>query len=299
MVDSSPALAVGRDPRLAAMLLSPAVRLGFADLPPHWQRTTIKFQCAYPAGFQAGHWMVRSVRGAWGRTLRRHGNAAAESAWQAFFSEHVMIGRNHVPKPYVLAVDAGAEDLLVTITLFGRADFWRDTVIETMATALERGVGIAENSHLLKPWKILDWHWRRETAFVPGPARSDVLLTFATPLKIGSSEVHQSRLQDAIKGLAARIVGLSRWLGIAVDHRPKEIALLCDRIRVSALPERQAIDGFMKFTGGVNRVETPIIGAMTPMALEGIPPEIWPVLTLGTTCLIGGHVVYGFGRYGI
>jgi len=293
------AVVASGDSRLAAMLLNPVVRLGFPDLPPHWRTTTIRFRCGRPAGFQPGPWMVRSVRGAWGRTLKSFRRAGGDEAWQGFFCEHAIIGRNHVPKPYVLAVEARVDELIVVMTLFGRADYWRDTVIETMATALERGIGIAENSPLLKRWRVLDWHWTCDPSFVASSPRSDILMTFETPLKMGSSEVHQPRLQDSIKGLVARIAGLARWMGIEVDHRPKELAVLCDRIRVHALPERQAIDGFMKFTGGADRIETPVVGTTAPVVLEGIPPEIWPVLALGTTCLIGGHVVYGFGRYRI
>lgn len=293
----------GADAWLARRLLEPAVTADFATLAELWRRTVITFECAPPEGLEDGFWMVKALRGAWGRRLM-----AASEQWHrappfgrpdplaAFFGEHVRIGANHVPRPFVVAAGRRHGRVIIQLTLFGFADVWRDDAIETFIAALELGVSLSERGRLRRPWPVIDWHWHQEELLALPPARHVAFVHLETPTKVGGSRSARSSYADLVLGLAIRIKGLARWQGVRIDLDNRTLKSMTRGIRGAPSAPRPAA-GYLKWSSASPERPTFVFGSLTPFFLENIPEELWPALVIGQTCSAGANTIFGFGKY--
>lgn len=242
--------------------------------------------------------MARSVRGAWGRILwELPYRGGPTHARDAFFGHHHRIGRNDVPVPVVIEVDAGSETVTCRFVLFGVADRWRDEVIESAIMALEKGVGIAENTPVLAPWVVQDWWWTSRTAWNVQPACPGALLRFQSPFRPGASEPIDARPRAIVKSLAARIEGMARWM--LLDARLPFTDLLSEAtaIGLRRVEDWPRMDRVVKHVANTQDGRQHIAGITNSLLAAPLSDDLWRLLDLGQSTHIGGRIAYGFGRY--
>lgn len=290
--------ALAPSPALQRILAEPAAIVGMDNLHNFWRTTTVTLLCARPAGLEPGPWMARSVRGAWGRMVWdlpfRGGPAHARDA---FFGHHHRIRRNDVPVPVVVEVDAAHDVVTCRFLLFGMADRWRDEVIETAISALNRGVGIAENSPKLAPWSVLDWWWTSQTRWDPKPMHPTAILRFLSPFRPGSSEPIDARSRSVVKSLAARIEGMARWM--LVDAQLPFAELLADAaaMQLERAEDWPRMDRILKQCRDDPWRPEQIAGITNALLVFPMSGLLWRLFDLGQSAHIGGRIAYGFGRY--
>ncbi|MEY2943501.1 MAG: hypothetical protein RLY97_1515 [Pseudomonadota bacterium] len=278
----------------------PMVALSVQELPLHWRICEMSFVCAKPAGFQAGDWMVRSVRGALGRILAEMRNSDASkampaSAFEGLFQTHGMVDGVHIPKPIRLVVAVEGERIRIVIRLFGQADIWRDCVVEAMAEALRRGIGLWENGAILREWPMVDWYWQSRASMAIPDWSGDAILRFTTPFKPGSAEVFSGDFVTNLPSLVKRVKGMARWIGadLQMETGGGETEGV-NRAQMQILPPGYGLGGFVKRGRGQGSA---VVGMLGAVELRHISAELWPILWLGASVGAGGHAIYGFGGY--
>lgn len=291
---------------LAAWLAQPTATTTLEALHGFWRYTDVQFRCARPKGLEDGPWMVRSVRGALGRVLRGWYEAGRPSgfgatAFEAFYQHHGVLGRDHVPVPLRLSVEAGRDTIMIRARLFGGADIWRDDLIEAMAQALHGGIGLKENGSILRPWLLEDWWFDIHGSIAPPPAREAALIRFETPFKPGASEVIAGDFLASLPALFRRLRGLARWSGLEVAIDWPRVRALTQSAYVSDSGTKLAIDGFLRHRSLDDgaRATAAVVGLRGHSFLLRLQPDLWPLLHLGATSHAGGHGAYGFGQFSI
>lgn len=290
-------------PWLGARLLAHDLpRADFATLADLWQRTTATFECDLPKVWEGGHWMVHAVRGAWGRALgededhRPEGLHAPPGCRRALFDDHVRIGANHVPSPYVIAVDRRRDRLIVQLSLFGFADKWRDEAFSAMAIALEDGVSIAPGSRTRAPWRIRRASWRRVVGIAEPAAPSHAYMVFTTPLADPQRDGSRFTAGKFLMGLVTRVKGLGRWHGLRIEPDNRTLKRWLEGVEVEEFAHsrwRATARRSSRSPGHVFIIEA----ADTALQIAGLPDELWPAMVLGQTCHAGQSTAFGYGRY--
>lgn len=289
----------GNSPWLQDWLNRPAVIVPLQDLPSLWRRTDVHFVCDRPQGMQSGLWMARSVRGAFGRILKRWHeqtrlSGLPASAFEGLFQSHAMLDGVHIPKPIGFHVCDWDGGVMVRIRLFGNAAMWRDEVIEAMSVALAQGIGLWENGRILRPWPQRDWWWIEHGARQLQQPSDRAVLAFDTPFKPGGADLFAGDLLTAIPSLAARIRGMARWSGVDLPLEIMRLRLAAESLKCEALPPGSYLDGFVKLRDGGDLA---VVGMLGAFRLGQVFEELWALLTLGEDTGIGGYRAYGFGNY--
>lgn len=295
----------GPHPGLRRQLEEPAVTLDFAALPMHWRRTLVVFTCARPAGLEDGPWLPTALRGAWGRQLLAMALAQPDApadpfnrarAIEALFRTQAQVSAQlDVPKPWVIRVDTEARVLIITLTLFGFAGFWRKDARDAMLAALARGLPLKEGGRLRVPYPILDCQWgRSETVAVPEPPE-EAVVRLRTPLCLRASGPLRNDLDDFVPSLANRLRGLARWQGVGIESDRDDWREPFRRLTITVL-EHGAYAG-RRFSSAQPGRAIPHTGLLGAFRLRGPLAPLLPLLALGETAHAGARTAFGFGAY--
>jgi len=194
-----------------------------------------------------------------------------------------------IPLPWVIAVDAADDDLLVTLRLFGDAADYLSEATEAMIRGLARGLsGIG-------PLSVADRRFRRANALPPLPAQTRILLDFITPLVLRHDQTAHADPSAMLRSLLHRVEGLLWWSGRSISAEIPSLSTSIAEIdshwlgeqaeewaRYSA-PQRQAIA--MQGVTGRLLLSGPTLSRLADL------------IGVGSVTHAGGRTAYGQGRF--
>lgn len=279
------------NPAAWSFLLDGLVPLDIAELRLFWRRTGLRITCEAPRRLEAGPWLPGFLRGAWGRALLRAAHSGTRElnglcARDVFFAAPGAILDGHEPpKPFVISADHSGDTLIVELTLFGRAEAWRQQAFDAMIEAVEGGISMrAGGGQPREGLAIRDvaW-WRTETVAVP-LLRDSARLFFVTPVRFGS-------VAELLLSMQRRVAGLARWQGFVADF-PDSFA---------AVPEFDDSGLFhepwLRRSSAQRARRIPMFGRRGPLVLMQPSEQLWPLLALAETCYCGKNPGFGLGRF--
>lgn len=293
---------------LVEVLRQPQQRVGLADLPQMWQAAQVHIVLPGLAGLAGSLVLLNRLRGAFGRRLMQGASAPALAgqpcpwsppcALDVLFREQVRLGKHGLPKPFVLALDAQAGGLVISLTLFGFAVDWSGVAAHALASAVQHDV---------------DWQAVAEGRFVPQGQIADLVvaeaplppipgdvgadsasLHFVTPFDTTGDDPFD-RPATVIGRLARRVDMMARWMGLAVDADWPALADLWHGLdydvgglrRCSPLHRQSGRTGHA-FDQPLAEGVLHIVGPLAPL---------WPILQLGQATHAGRGAANGLGRY--
>jgi len=294
---------------IGAFLRSPEAEVDLETFAAAFRMRTIQFRIAGGASLAADPLLCGRLRGALGDLLAASASPEARGglpcpwsppcAFEALFRKQ---GRMRpgvdFPSPWVMAAEAEAGDLLLSLSLFGIACEWAPAVAETLAQAMSsrlawpRGVGGILGRRLLVQDGLLLPDLGAEGAQLIG-----IDLDFRTPAVSGRGG---EELDPAVlfTGVRHRIEGLARWHGLSIVS-----ALWPEVTRaVRALEVRWVAPRPVSWQRGSRRQDrsVPMSGVAGLLRLIGHSEDLAPlaiVLALGEKAHVGADVAFGCGRY--
>ena len=284
---------------LAGLLLRPPVAAGLESLAANWRRARLHILCAVPPGLEEGPWLPGALRGAWGRQLVRcpPPPGAALGAFEALFRPRARLtpGRT-IPKPFAIAAEVHGRTLSVELSLFGYADFWRESAFDAFIAALEAGVAIrAERGWPRVPFPVLEAAWTRSETVDLRTLGVWARLSFRTPLRLGPRRALGLRAPDMVFALAERVAGLARWQGLGLEVAWGDWRRTAEALRYDC--ETMHPVAWFRRSGAQRGRIIPMAGLMGHLDIHRPPEALEILLSLGETCFVGGHTTLGLGRY--
>ena len=290
---------------IAARLAEPAGDVGLEDLASRWFHQVVIVEVSRPRRMDALPDVLTRLRGALGNVLlplasneARDGKPCAydpPSALDVFFREQLRIaGRHGIPKPFVLAMDAGQRTLVIRLTIFGFACDWT----LTMRDALLAAIALVEWTKDARPLAAETLTVRScKIITAPGidvpPSPDAVDLVFETPVDASASDLLLFP-STVVARLARRIDGLSRWMDLSLDVFWDEAVLIWETLDYSWSDVEKGTS-----TRGSRRqqrgYEYPVISGR--LRIAGNLAPLWPMLLIGQTSHAGRGATAGLGRY--
>ena len=292
---------------LARRLIEPEARVALAELPQHWVTATVEATVPGHGALVGDLVILKRIRGAFGRMLMagasREALAGKPCPWSPpcaldlLFREQARFGKHGIPKPWVLALDRRALDLVVRITLFGFAVDWAGVAAHALALALREHIAWKERAPgLFLPKPEVERLVIREVDGMLMPRlRASVLLDFVTPLDAAGDDP-LDRPATVLGRLARRVDLLARWMGVEVDADWHALSQLWNDLAYdTASLAREHVQWrtgreHQEFARGLIKGALGIAGDLAP---------VWPLLVLGQSCHAGRAATAGLGRYAL
>ena len=264
---------------LAGLLLRPPVAAGLESLPANWRRARLHILCAVPPGLEEGPWLPGALRG----------------AFEALFRPRTRLtpGRT-IPKPFAIAAEVRGRTLTVELSLFGYADFWRESAFDALIAALEAGVAIRpERGWPRMPLPVLEAAWTRSETLDLRTLGAWARLSFRT--RLGPQRALGLRAPDMVFALAERVAGLARWQGLGLEVAWGDWRRTAEALRYDC--EAMHPVAWFRRSGAQRGRVIPMAGLMGHLDIHRPPEALEILLSLGETCFVGGHTTLGLGRY--
>ncbi|WP_417847048.1 CRISPR system precrRNA processing endoribonuclease RAMP protein Cas6 [Thalassospira povalilytica] len=276
------------------------------DIAAVWRMARIVLRCPNAAGLVQDPNTTAKIRGAWGRKLAEGASEEALAkrpcpwpapcAYDLFFNTHGTLGgRMEIPKPFVLALDADGDDLVVGMTLFGIAADWAGEAADALVRALRHGLDQAGNKrhHLVVSHRDVEQsNGVPVPADMPGGAR----LVFISPVALRSGEELHVRPASLIKSLGNRVDGFARWHGMALDLDPHDFSRAAEDVGAYAQWEIQRVPVWRRGSVAQNR-QIGMAGVLGTLTLPPLPAFIAILVALGACTHAGSRAALGMGRY--
>ena len=299
----------GSHPHLLARLQAPAAHLNIVEALGQWREQRLTLICTPSDVTERGLWLAKAVRGAWGYPLQAYGQEAARflpeealpSAYEVFFSHHVMVHKQRVPLPYSLRLFDEGRQMRLEVSLFGFAARWRDTALECLVAGLSNGVSVRGGDKAERhPWQVEDWWWQ---AVSPPDLRqqSRFYLVPETPIRFGGGARVKLDAASIVRLLVGRVALMLRWQGIMLAHSEAEVENWAQGLRISPMrPEGDVqFEDLQRRSANTAHFRFLLDGVKRPLELEGVGENLQAALLLGARIGIGAHTSFGFGRYSI
>lgn len=295
-------------PSLPARLERPDRLLSLDELAASW--LTVRIEAVLPgyAPFAGDLDMMRKIRGALGAVLVRSASQEARAGrpctWQppcpldVLFREQVRLGGRHgLPKPWVLACDRAAHDLVASISLFGMAADWAPAVASALADALQHGMnwnsiqpGVFRPAPVVSIIRIVE-----RQGIASGPTGTATEIVLLTPLDAEGVDARE-RPDSVLARMARRVDLMARWQDAALDTHWQALAdswhgLEYDVVNLVPLDvPRRAGRGRHGFA------QPMLTGSLTVMGDLGL---LGPLLRLAELSHVGRGATAGFGRVAV
>lgn len=285
---------------LRARPLDDLQTMDWETLPGFWRRTTLTLICKRPCGLQDGPWLPGVIRGAWGRQLldmAQTNNTGNLTGRDVFFATQGRLRPGFpVPPPFVITVEPKPPNLRIQLTLFGRAEGWRQEAFDALVHAMEAGVSVFERGgHPREPCQVLDAQWTRMETVPVLSFCNGARLLFKTPVRIGPSGAGNVPVPNLIVSLAARVASLARWQGfdVPVDTEAwQHLAEMLDIETNGLIPV-----GWHRRSSMQSGRNIPMAGYCGAVHSGNVPGPLAILLCLGETCFAGQHASFGMGHY--
>lgn len=268
-----------------------------------WQHDETRIVCRRPRALEFHPDMAVRIRGAFGRALaelpppvvHRHDPFSRPPAfkvlWEAFRDE---VGRE-LPKPFVIDVDIGGNEIIVVLRVFGLAQYWAGLARDALLMALDGGVSIKTDSKIHVQFEPLSWTSRRVDGLDCPRIARDAVLLLSTPLAVRHGSAIGLSARSLFHSAFVRASGLARWQGLR---------LLADSGAIGSLAEHMHLEADALFPVRFSRHsrrqpgrEIPVMGLMGRLGLQGPLEALTPYLAIGAVAHIGSHAALGLGRY--
>ncbi|MCT8268011.1 hypothetical protein NYQ83_12070 [Afifella sp. JA880] len=299
-------------PRIDDFLDTPIVELSLEELPFFWRTTRVTIDFDRPADLEGGMRLPAAIRGALGEPLRaiaeRDTGHPLGSLFHVMFADHCMFAeRRHVPKPFVIWVREGAEQIRVEISLFGEAGCFREQLIEAVLRVMtpvakggEGGISLMNGRRTRRIWPLRDLFWQESGQYLPPPLRRRFMLSSLTPFGLSNQQTVRHSQTQLIASIFKRIAGLARWHRVQMERDlsfSRIDELVCEIEVYPVLePNLSLVSRRSRSFQTKERVQT---GFSTSLKVDAFPPELWPGFVLGTLTHAGYDVPQGYGRYEI
>ena len=286
-------------------LAHPSRRLSLNALMDEWFAARIAARIPGCAALAHDCVLLRRIRGAVGAVLLEGASPQAIAGkpcpWDppcgldVLFREQGRVGRQGIPKPYVLATDRKGQDLVVTMTLFGIAADWAATAAHALAVALQTKV---------------DWPGQRAGTFVPDGIVQDLTvrsvqgvrnaqprpqaeLEFLTPMN-AEGDNPLERPGTVLARLALRIEGLARWHDVGIDEDWEQLGIAWN---AACYDVRQMQHRPVTRRSGRGQAYFTAPTVQGKLWISEFAPELWPLLAIGAETHVGKGATEGFGRF--
>ena len=290
---------------IAARLARPETLVRMEDLAGRWFHQVVILETARPRRMDAILDVLGRLRGALGNVLlplasreAREGRACRydpPSALDIFFREQLRLsGRHGIPKPFVLAMDAGPRSLVIRLTVFGFACDWTLTMRDALLAAVERVEWVRNASpRTAETLEIRNCRIISAPGIDVPPAPEVVDMVFETPVDASASDLLLFPA-TVVARLARRIDGLARWMDLSLDVFWDEAALVWETLDYgwSDVETGTSFRGSSRQQRGYGY---PVIWGR--LRIGGPLTPLWPLLMIGQTSHAGRGATAGLGRY--
>jgi len=300
--------------QLYQRLGSPPESVNIVALAERWQFRVIEICVQGLGAFVELPGLLNKIRGSLGEALLASASDAVKQervclwtpccAAEVFFAQKptIEIGlrdyRAQIPKPFVLAAERhGSQDLQITLTIFGVAEYWTQAASEAALRhrvhwhKLAAGVYFVPAKICVESVKVRAYQ-SGLTRRVPDECR----LSFITPLDTERTEITDNPHQ-VLKKLLIRVALMARWQGLGL--RGDLDGLYADWQKLECNFVGPVHKSSMRLDSGRNNQTGFRDVTMSELAIAGNLASLWPFLLIGETTHIGRGAVKGLGRYTI
>ncbi len=249
-----------------------------------------------PLALQNDAALVGRIRGAWGHALLASAKAGDQRAFCAL--EYFFGNKTLAQKPFSITADEQSSNLLVTLNLFGAAEFVRECAFDALIMGMTEGAGLSTRdgapvSRLRL--RLIDATWERSEGVMNFPIFDRVNLKFLTPFKIGATGAVGTRYSDLFVSAAMRCSVLAHWQGLYLDPDLRKVRALAQSMHYQDLGlyplrwDRRS----SKRAGQLKAM----MGLGGSLIISNWRPELTPLLLIGSDILVGAETSFGLGRY--
>ncbi len=202
-----------------------------------WQYDDIILQCRRPPDLEEQPDLPLRIRGAIGNvleTLCDHQRARCdpfdrEDAHELFYfwpapKVDTVFGRLELAVPWIIRTTVRADQIWVTIRLFGEAAIHRNQIMAAAHMALNGGIAL-RNHGARTPISVQQVYWHRFDGGAKNWAdhASAVRLHMATPLIIRKQQHIRLEPQAALRAAMRRVAVVAPWMGMAVTAEGSQL----------------------------------------------------------------------------
>lgn len=241
--------------------------------------------------------LVGRIRGAWGNAIAARAKAGDSDAAQllsAFFGTE-----DHHLRPWVIRTSQRNLTIELELSILGSAIIWQELAFETLLTSLTAGAGLKHTSAKesgSSQLRLVDAHWRRHEAFVPGNLSSEYRLALTTPLYLARKGALISDCSTFLESIARRVCGLASWFGCNVRDPTG-----AEKLAVSeGLPDVSTLTPDFVLRNSRRRSRKHHhVGLVGDLFLSELRPIQSLLIQVGEIVGVGSEVSLGMGQYTI
>jgi CRISPR-associated endoribonuclease Cas6 len=291
-------------------LENPAGEMTLSELCRQWFSADITIRVAGASKLVGDLGFPGRVRGAFGAQLMesasREAIAGEPCPWNppcAFEMLFRKQGRMETgfdyPTPWIILVDASANDLLVTLRLFGFATEFAPAAAEALTAAVQKRLDLAGDTGFFLPKPVIVSRRIRPLAGLESPrGEGGIKMEFLTPVAMSSNSPLE-RPQSLFSALAQRAAGLARWHDARLELDRDELRHALAALDFDWMEARPAA-----WLRGSNKQgkAIPMHGYLGALIISGSDADmsfLAPLLAVGEAALIGADVAFGCGRFRI
>ncbi len=241
--------------------------------------------------------LVGRIRGAWGNAIAARAAAGDPEAAQllsAFFGTE-----DHHLRPWMIRTSQRNLTIELELSILGSAIVWQQLAFETLLTSLTAGVGLKHTSAKksgCSQLRLVNAHWRRHEAFVPGDLSSEYRLALTTPLYLARKGALISDCSTFLESIARRVCGLATWFGCNVSDpaEAEKLAVTGGLLDVSTLKPDLVLRSSRRRSRKHHHV-----GLVGDLFLSELSPIQSLLIQVGEIVGVGSEVSLGMGQYAI